>query len=307
MKTNSKTDFKTNSKTNSGKSKFFDEMQESLKRLKPADMEIIFKRVTKHNRKRLHGCILQMPGAAAAPTFYLEDLYDAYRNGTAAEDLAQSLINFAKQNIHENVPGNIDIEDYESVRKNLGLCVLGIDNNKEYLKDILYEKFEDLALVPMIFTDDEYGQGHVKVRKDFLEMWNMTGEEVLREAKENSPHLLPLTFRQIGEGIENNEPGQGIELFVVSNIYYAGGAAVVFYPRVLECIGMALGRDLFVLPSSVNEMIVVTDAGQDPEELLTIVREVNRTQLPPGDVLTDAVYYYTRKNDRLRKILPVYT
>ena len=39
MKTNSKTGFKTNSKTNSGKSKFFDEMQESLKRLKPADME----------------------------------------------------------------------------------------------------------------------------------------------------------------------------------------------------------------------------------------------------------------------------
>lgn len=306
METNTKTNSKIHSIKNN-KTRFFAEMRESLNRLKPDEMEIIFKRVSKYNRKRLHGCILQMPGAAAAPTFYFEDLFDAYKNGTAADDLAQSLINFAKQNIHENAPGNIDIEDYESVRKNLGLCVLGIEKNKEYLKDILYEEFEDLALVPMIFTDDEYGRGHVKVRKYFLEMWNISGEEVLREAKENAPHLLPLTFRQLGEGIEYNEPGEGVELFVVSNIYFAGGAAVVFYPKVLECIGMALGRDLFVLPSSVNEMIVVSDAGQDPKKLLTVVKEVNRTQVPPGEVLTDSVYYYTRKNDRLRKILPVYT
>ena len=81
---------------------------------------------------------------------------------------------------------------------------------------------------------------------------------------------------------------------------------MAFYPRVIECIGMALGRDLFVLPSSINEMIVVTDTGQDPENLLSIVREVNRTQVAPEEVLSDSVYYYNRKTDKLRKILPAY-
>ena len=171
---------------------------------------------------------------------------------------------------------------------------------------MVFEEHEDLALVPMIFTNDKsHGPGHIKVRKDFLELWNVTEEEVMREAMENSPKLLPLTFRQLND-TGDHDPGEVCELFVISNAYFAGGAAVAFYPRVLECIGSALGRDLFVLPSSINEMIVVTDTGQDPENLLSIVREVNRTQVAPEEVLSDAVYYYDRKTDKLRKILPVF-
>ena len=107
------------------KNRFYDEMKECLMRLRPEEMEITFKRITKQNRKRLHGCTLQLPGAAAAPTFYFEDLYEAYLNGTAPEDIAESLINYAKENNLDAIPGNIDIDDYECVRKNLGLVVIG--------------------------------------------------------------------------------------------------------------------------------------------------------------------------------------
>ena len=288
------------------KDRFYKEMRESLMARETEEMKITFRRVTKNNRKDLHAVLLEVPGSAAIPTFYLEDLYDAYENGTAADDIADSLIRFARQNKLGTIPGNIDIEDYEETKKNLGLCVLGIERNREYLSDMVFEEHEDLALVPMIFTNDKsHGPGHIKVRKDFLELWNVTEEEVMREAMENSPKLLPLTFRQLND-TGDHDPGEVCELFVISNAYFAGGAAVAFYPRVLECIGSALGRDLFVLPSSINEMIVVTDTGQDPENLLSIVREVNRTQVAPEEVLSDAVYYYDRKTDKLRKILPVF-
>ena len=288
------------------KDRFYKEMRESLMARETEEMKITFRRVTKNNRKDLHAVLLEVPGSAAIPTFYLEDLYDAYENGTAADDIADSLIRFARQNKLGTIPGNIDIEDYEETKKNLGLCVLGIERNREYLSDMVFEEHEDLALVPMIFTNDKsHGPGHIKVRKDFLELWNVTEEEVMREAMENSPKLLPLTFRQLND-TGDHDPGEVCELFVISNAYFAGGAAVAFYPRVLECIGSALGRDLFVLPSSINEMIVVTDTGQDPENLLSIVREVNRTQVAPEEVLSDAVYYYNRKTDKLRRILPAY-
>lgn len=287
------------------KDRFYKEMRKSLMARETEEMKITFRRVTKNNRKDLHAVLLEVPGSAAIPTFYLEDLYDAYENGTAADDIADSLIRFARQNKLGTIPGNIDIEDYEETKKNLGLCVLGIERNREYLSDMVFEEHEDLALVPMIFTNDKsHGPGHIKVRKDFLKLWNVTEEEVMREAMENSPKLLPLTFRQLND-TGDHDPGEVCELFVISNAYFAGGAAVAFYPRVLECIGSALGRDLFVLPSSINEMIVVTDTGQDPENLLSIVREVNRTQVAPEEVLSDAVYYYDRKTDKLRKILPV--
>ena len=151
------------------KNRFYDEMKECLMRLRPEEMEITFKRITKQNRKRLHGCTLQLPGAAAAPTFYFEDLYEAYLNGTAPEDIAESLINYAKENNLDAIPGNIDIDDYECVRKNLGLVVIGEENNREYLRKMIKKKIEDLALIPIIFTNDRYGTGCIKVREEFLD------------------------------------------------------------------------------------------------------------------------------------------
>lgn len=290
-------------KTDKTKSRYYYEMRESLMRLKPQEMEISFKRINKQNRKKLHGCTLQMPGAVAAPTFYLEDLYEAYCNGAAAEDIAQSLINYARENNLKTLPGGIDIEDYDCVRRNLGLVVIGEEKNREYLKDFVYRKIEDLALLPIIFTNDAYGPGSIKISLDFLKMWNKSAEEVIDEALLIAPVVMPPTFRQLHEIINLDEEPDD-ELFVISNCYYAGGAAVAFYPGFLECIGMALNKDLFILPCSVNELIVVTDSGQEPEGLLQIVKEVNRTQLETGDILTDAVYHYSRNGKGFHKLLP---
>lgn len=290
-------------KTEKNKCIFYDEIKDCLMKQKPGEMEITFRRIDKQNRKRLHGCILQMPGAAAAPTFYLEDLYEAYLNGTAAEDLAESLINYAKENNLDMLPGGIDLEDYESVRKKLGLMVIGEEKNRKYLSRMVYEKIEDLALIPIIFTNDSRGPGCIKIRKSFLQSWNVTEEELLREARENAPKLMPLSFRNLNELI--GEESDGEELFVISNSYYAGGAAAALYPGVLRCIGMALNRDLFILPSSINEMILITDEGQDPVTLLQIVMEVNRTQVSPQEILTDSVYHYSRSDNRFSRILPV--
>ena len=155
-------------KTNNTKTRFYDSMRESLLRLKPEEMEITFKRIDKQNRKGLHGCALMMPDSAAAPTFYFEDLYEAYQNGTAVDDIAQSLINYAVDNNLMTIPGGIDIEDYESVKENLGIIVIGEENNREYLAEMVYEKIEDLALMPIIFTNDSHGTGCIKIRKEFL-------------------------------------------------------------------------------------------------------------------------------------------
>ena len=87
---------------------FYEKMKEALMELKPDEMEITFMRVDKQNRMGLHGCTLSMPDAAAAPTFYLEELYEAYLNGTAVEDIAEGVIEFAKENNRAVIPNGID-------------------------------------------------------------------------------------------------------------------------------------------------------------------------------------------------------
>ena len=120
----------------------------------------------------------------------------------------------------------------------------------------------------------------------------------------SAPRYMPPVFKQLNEMLCLNDAADD-GLFVISNEYFAGGAAAVFYPGFLDSIGMALNKDLFILPSSINEMILVTDNGQDPGALLQIVKEVNRYHVAPEDVLTDAVYHYSRGDGGFHKLLPV--
>lgn len=158
-------------------------MEETFIALKPEEMEITFMEVDKQNRMGLHGCTLSMPESAASPTFYLEDLYEAYRNGVAVKDIAEGMIDFAKENNLPMLPDGIDIGDYDSIKKNLGLMIIGETANREYLSNMVYEKIEDLALLPIVFIDDSRSTRCIKIRKDLLTFWGVTAHEVMEEAR----------------------------------------------------------------------------------------------------------------------------
>ena len=82
------------------------------------------------------------------------------------------------------------------------------------------------------------------------------------------------------------------------------GAACMFYPGVLEDFGKKLGRDFYLLPSSVHEVILVpADETVSKEALWEIVTDINRTQVAEEEILADSVYYYDRKKDRILWIL----
>ena len=262
---------------------FYEKMKEALMELKPDEMEITFMRVDKQNRMGLHGCTLSMPDAAAAPTFN-----------------------------RAVIPNGIDVVDYESARKHLGLMVIGAEENREYLETLVHEVIEGLALVPIVFIDDDHSTGCIKIKKELLMAWGVTAQEVLEEAKLNSARVMPPTFKLMSDIFKENSDldlddlcvPEEAELFVVSNRYFVCGASVAFYPGFLESIGMALGTDFYILPSSINELILLRDLGQNPLELLQIVKTVNRTQLQPEEILADAVYYFSRSGG-FRKILPM--
>ena len=66
------------------------------------------------------------------------------------------------------------------------------------------------------------------------------------------------------------------------------------------CIQTDLQVSVYVL-SSVHEMIIVPESASPGRRMLTeMLREVNETQVPDEDILSDHVYYYDRKERRLR-------
>lgn len=60
-------------------------------------------------------------------------------------------------------------------------------------------------------------------------------------------------------------------------------------------IGELLGKNFYVLPSSIHEVLIVPDNGDmQAKELESMVKEVNATQVAPADLLSDKVQYYDR-------------
>ena len=66
---------------------------------------------------------------------------------------------------------------------------------------------------------------------------------------------------------------------------------------------VGLNDDLYIMPSSIHELICIPAAGVNPGDLRTIVREINSTQVAVEDVLSNNVYLY-RKETGVISIAP---
>ncbi len=72
------------------------------------------------------------------------------------------------------------------------------------------------------------------------------------------------------------------------------GASVILMPGVLESVAKRMGGAIYILPSSVHEVIIVPGGIQyDLEMLKETVHSVNSTVVAEGDFLSDNVYEYT--------------
>ena len=68
------------------------------------------------------------------------------------------------------------------------------------------------------------------------------------------------------------------------------------YEEAFQILTENFGEKLYILPSSIHELIVIPyEEGIESDKLSELVREVNRTQVPWEDILSNHVYLYSSK------------
>lgn len=198
---------------------------------------------------------------------------------------------------------NIDLSffrNFDSVEEKMSFKLIGLKDNKEYLEDIPYRRFEDLAMVPICMVrNSEIGVGHITIRNSHLDLWGITYDRLWKNLMENSTKTAEVKIKTmpdfLGEDYVNDfEVLQNI--IIVSNKEQNYGAGAVLYPGVLEKISDKYGKNLYVLPASVHEVLVLPEQGEENEaEMLeAIVRQVNAGVLSKEDFLSDKIYYYEK-------------
>lgn len=85
------------------------------------------------------------------------------------------------------------------------------------------------------------------------------------------------------------------ELFVLTNEEGLNGAGTVLYEGILDSFSDQIKGGFYILPSSIHEVLLVPEKeGSDPAALSELVKEVNRTVVDEGEILSDRIYYYEK-------------
>ena len=77
----------------------------------------------------------------------------------------------------------------------------------------------------------------------------------------------------------------------------------MLYPDIIKDFSTAVDSDIYILPSSIHELILLPARGDENcEELKSMVRDINETQVEREEVLSDSVYYYDRREECIKML-----
>lgn len=282
-------------------------------------------KVTKNNSLELDSLVLMKEGRNFAPNIYLLPYYESYMEGTDITELAERVCVICR-NCTSPVKQNDFTYHFEDIKPNIIYRLVNYNMNKKLLDKIPHIRYLDLAVTfHCLVHDDHDGIGTIRITNEHLQQWNASVKELNRLAVGNTKKLFPPVIRSMEEVIrsmlreEYPEDGSSIfsdetvsdifdnpvmsgghKMYILSNSKGINGATSLLYKNVLHNFSEQIQSDLYILPSSIHEVILVpNDKSISKEALAIMVQDVNRTQVSCDEVLSDSVYFYSRENNAI--------
>ncbi len=266
--------------------------------------------VDKNNGVTLEALLVKKSGLNLSPTIYLNSYYEDHLDGENLHDVAGRLVRDYRAALPEE---GIDISfflDYERVKERLAFKLISAELNTELLESIPHVPFLDLEIAFYYSVEvSRMDGGSILIRNSHMEQWGVSTEDLMRDSLENTPRILPGNCRDIFSMMEKVCPDKAgtlsddmkdLGLYVISNERLTLGAAVMLYPGMMEEVSDLLGGNLYIIPSSIHELIAISDRTEAHSQYLKdMIRLVNRTQLPPQDILSDSLYYFDRETGKI--------
>ena len=301
---------------------FMDAVKRNIVNFLPEDVsenvEISETVVVKMNDQKLHGLVIREKGSDAAPTFYMDEMFERYENGENMGELMTELAgNYSMVDLMPRPP-EVDLS-WDNVKDKLTVRLLEKSRNREFLSTMPYVSVgHGLAIIADInMGEDRGGDWRIAVNNNVLETLEVDKETLFAQAMKNSAVVEPAMLIDMNSALFSPERVNLLDreepiapediggMYVLTNASGSLGAAALFYPDVKEKAAELLGSDYYILPSSVHEVILVPDApGITEKELCDMVKQANRTVVDEKDILSDNVYHYSRGDRGLDKVNP---
>lgn len=244
--------------------------------------------------------------------------YEQLQAGHSIEEIMEALVDQYKN--HERVMETISIEDFEykEMREKLSIMIVDPKENREWLRDKITEPcgpFTKVYFFRMKMNDVQTGtvyptKAYCAAKKVSEDRLKADAEERHSQEPATLYEMENLMRAMLGNGISQNllESPQindalkkeEATMYVLSSKAQYRGASMVTRSELMKQIGDLFAGNFYVIPSSLDEVILIPCRCAIPAEVLaSMVREINRTEVPPEMVLSDRVFCYDRMSGRI--------
>ena len=246
---------------------------------------------------------------------HVKELFEELSKGSSFNSIVNSSVEDIKQ-IQEQSPykETKKIWDYETAKDSLFIRLLNYDDNSEELKDAIYKRIDDIAQVLYMKVSERDGNVmSTKILKSIVRKWQansdlLSEDYIFEEALKNTERMSPpriyrweqMIFDPEYEGEEFMSPGteSAISKDFIGNCLSipekTNGAVAIFYPGVAERFANVLNSDLYLVFTSIHEVMVHRTNGVNAGDLSTILQDTLKEATPKRDSLTKKIYKYKK-------------
>ena len=267
--------------------------------------------------------MLDIPGLKnATPTLYVNDLYEKYEKTGDYEEVARMAAETMEYGIKSfNSQIKEECLDTSKLKDKVFFSLINAEQNRKLLNTVPHREFEDLAIVYRwnIGAGSDGGYTNL-VDNDLAKKEGFTENDLYNAANKNTKELFPVLVKNMNEFIseiifgDSELSGEMEEefkevmmetqdersMYVITNESKLFGAASMLYEEPLHKLAEKIGSDLYILPSSIHEVIAVSADFGSPDELAEMVYEINMDQVDINDRLSNQVYCYDKDLRTLR-------
>ena len=294
------------------KQDFMEQLIEELYRyFSPEQYQLEGSVLLKNNDTKRYAILLKKIEGTVSPTIYLDNFYSEFEHG-------RTTISETASHIYEQMHDFEDkIEAYQEFSAELSdssnkitYRLVSKERNKQFLESVPHLPFLNMAVVFYIIHHvSKEGMESICVTNELAGKWGLSAKSLYIIAEKNTPILLPpiidtmehtleLLMGEINCAIEpakdSNKP---IPMHIMTNKYQINGASVLLYHGLLDGLAEKLGTDLYVIPSSIHELIIMPaeDGSLSLSKLSDMVKEINENHVKEEEILSDCAYYYDHK------------
>ena len=272
-------------------------------------------KIMKNNSLEHDSLVMLKEGRRFAPNIYLSPYYESYTSGTPIKEIIDRLTmiysHCAIPVVQENFEYSLKV-----MKPFIFFRLISRERNKKLLSRIPHMEFLDLAVTfHCLVRNETDGIGTIRISDEHMKRWDITLDQLKELAFKNTIMLFPQVLKTMEEVIrglaeddctENDDfeyekpEGEPYSMYILTNEKAINGASCLLYKNIIREFARSIESDLYILPSSIHEIILIpVENPDDREHFEKMVREINSSQVPEEEVLSDRVYIYLLEKDTI--------